>query len=250
MTNTLTAEQTDRKAAYDRLRLKLGKHDIYTDQDYDDLNLLLSGPIPSPPVSGEAAKLRVGQVWKTRGGWIASVFAKSPFPEYPFTVGHNKGDVLKNYSANHRADGQRLDVESDDDLVELLSSPSDDDARRYIENWCPDHVKDYIASLSPLTNEPVALKLLVDNEWLKDKISSDPDCEVEARSGGNEPVGVTISRDEIALIMTEEWNEICNDTSCHPLDITHGNGSKLFFKPSHWVDQIADRLSAAIGERK
>jgi hypothetical protein len=41
--------------------------------------------------------------------------------------------------------------------------------------------------------------------------------------------------------MRDAWNEICLDTDCHPLDITH-QGKKLFFEPGHWAKLTARLL--------
>lgn len=42
--------------------------------------------------------------------------------------------------------------------------------------------------------------------------------------------------------MQDAWNDICSDTGCHPLDIEHGKGKQLTFRPSHWANQVAKRL--------
>lgn len=42
--------------------------------------------------------------------------------------------------------------------------------------------------------------------------------------------------------MQDAWNDICSDTGCHPLDLEHGRGKHLTFKPNHWANQIAKRL--------
>lgn len=42
--------------------------------------------------------------------------------------------------------------------------------------------------------------------------------------------------------MQDAWSDICSDTGCHPLDIMHGIGRDLVFRPDHWADQIAKRL--------
>jgi len=42
--------------------------------------------------------------------------------------------------------------------------------------------------------------------------------------------------------MQDAWNDICTDTGCHPLDIEHGRGKQLTFKPNHWANQVAKRL--------
>ena len=35
--------------------------------------------------------------------------------------------------------------------------------------------------------------------------------------------------------MLTMWNYICDDSKCHPLDIEHGKGKYLIFKPGHWA---------------
>ncbi len=42
----------------------------------------------------------------------------------------------------------------------------------------------------------------------------------------------------VAAAMQKAWDEICSDTGCHPLDITH-EGRKLFFHPQHWAALVA-----------
>lgn len=73
-----------------------------------------------------------------------------------------------------------------------------------------------------------------------------PTASPQPADAGWRDKGVTVSRDDLARIMREEWDEICQDTECHPLDITHGKKTALFFEPGHWVTAIADRLSAAL----
>lgn len=41
--------------------------------------------------------------------------------------------------------------------------------------------------------------------------------------------------DIVKNAMLTMWNYICNDTKCHPLDIEHGKGNFLTFKPAHWA---------------
>lgn len=50
------------------------------------------------------------------------------------------------------------------------------------------------------------------------------------------------SHSAIDEAMQDSWNDICLDTGCHPLDIEHGKGKQLNFRPHHWANQIAKRL--------
>lgn len=50
------------------------------------------------------------------------------------------------------------------------------------------------------------------------------------------------SLDAIKDAMEVSWDDICTDTGCHPLDITHGKNKHLIFRANHWADQIAKRL--------
>jgi len=47
---------------------------------------------------------------------------------------------------------------------------------------------------------------------------------------------------QVGEAMQKAWDEICSDTGCHPLDITH-QGRKLFFQPAHWVALVAKYLT-------
>lgn len=46
---------------------------------------------------------------------------------------------------------------------------------------------------------------------------------------------------DVADAMQSAWDEICDDTGCHPLDIEK-QGRKLFFRPMHWAHLVAQRL--------
>ena len=50
------------------------------------------------------------------------------------------------------------------------------------------------------------------------------------------------SHEAINEAMEISWDDICTDTGCHPLDITHGKNKHLVFRPNHWANQIAKRL--------
>jgi hypothetical protein len=50
------------------------------------------------------------------------------------------------------------------------------------------------------------------------------------------------SHEAIDEAMATCWDDICTDTGCHPLDITHGKNKHLTFSPNHWANQIAKRL--------
>lgn len=59
-----------------------------------------------------------------------------------------------------------------------------------------------------------------------------------------------VGREEIAGVirdqMREQWDDICADTNCHPLDLQHGRGSVLHYKASHWTDAVAQISADAI----
>lgn len=57
------------------------------------------------------------------------------------------------------------------------------------------------------------------------------------------PAAKGVTEAMVEQAMREEWDEICSDTGCHPLDITR-QGRKLFFSPSHWAAAVAKRLAA------
>jgi len=56
--------------------------------------------------------------------------------------------------------------------------------------------------------------------------------------------------DEIEAIvkqaMQDEWEEICSDTGCHPLDIEHGRGRRLSFIPLHWASAVAASVRSQV----
>lgn len=56
------------------------------------------------------------------------------------------------------------------------------------------------------------------------------------------PDAELVQRVETAML--DAWNDICSDTGNHPLDITHGGGTRLEFSPGHWARGVATRLSA------
>lgn len=45
----------------------------------------------------------------------------------------------------------------------------------------------------------------------------------------------------VEIAMQEAWDEICDDTSCHPLDITK-RGRKTFFQANHWARLTGERV--------
>lgn len=74
-------------------------------------------PAPVPP---QKPKLRVGQVWRTRGGDVVEVVeikSKTTNPKYPFRC------VLAGRTWTVTKDGRYYseDVDSPDDLIELIS---------------------------------------------------------------------------------------------------------------------------------
>lgn len=50
----------------------------------------------------------------------------------------------------------------------------------------------------------------------------------------------------VAAAMQDAWDEICDDTGCHPVDIQQLGRRRLRFSPNHWADLIALRLSEAL----
>jgi hypothetical protein len=52
-------------------------------------------------------------------------------------------------------------------------------------------------------------------------------------------------RELVGEAMQDAWNEICDDTGCHPLDITR-NGKLLYFSRNHWADLVALRLQESL----
>ncbi len=54
---------------------------------------------------------------------------------------------------------------------------------------------------------------------------------------------VTLDPDFVDEAMQDAWNDICDDTGSHPLDLKHGRGTVLYFHPGHWARTIAMRLS-------
>lgn len=49
--------------------------------------------------------------------------------------------------------------------------------------------------------------------------------------------------DIVKNAMLTMWNYICDDTQCHPLDITHGKGKYLIFTPRHWAQLTGEMVS-------
>ncbi len=47
--------------------------------------------------------------------------------------------------------------------------------------------------------------------------------------------------------MQDEWEEICADTGCHPLDIEHGRGRRLSFIPLHWASAVSASVRSQAG---
>ena len=51
----------------------------------------------------------------------------------------------------------------------------------------------------------------------------------------------------VADAMQGEWNEICSDTACYPLDIkTVGKGGILRFAPGHWARAVGENVRRAM----
>lgn len=65
-------------------------------------------------------------------------------------------------------------------------------------------------------------------------------------SAGNAALGELLakicSHAAVDEAMQDAWNDICTDTGCHPLDVEHGKGKHLTFRPNHWANQVAKRL--------
>lgn len=65
------------------------------------------------------------------------------------------------------------------------------------------------------------------------------------------PGMVCVPMDSIPQIaadaMQGEWNEICSDTACYPLDIkTVGKGGILRFAPGHWARAVGENVRRAM----
>jgi hypothetical protein len=52
--------------------------------------------------------------------------------------------------------------------------------------------------------------------------------------------------DLVKNAMLTQWNEICGDTGCHPLDLEHGRGKHLTFTPRHWAQAAGDMVASQI----
>lgn len=52
--------------------------------------------------------------------------------------------------------------------------------------------------------------------------------------------------DLVRNAMLTAWNEICDDTGCHPLDIEQGPGKTLTFTPRHWARMAGEMVTAQI----
>jgi len=74
------------------------------------------------------------------------------------------------------------------------------------------------------------------------------EAEIDRRLG--DLLAKVCSHAAIDEAMQDAWNDICSDTGCHPLDIEHGRGKHLTFKPSHWANQIAKRLFVGALKRR
>lgn len=55
--------------------------------------------------------------------------------------------------------------------------------------------------------------------------------------------------DLVKNAMLTQWNDICGDTGCHPLDIEQnfeGRRGHLGFSPRHWAQATGDMVAAQI----
>ncbi|WP_197975624.1 DUF551 domain-containing protein [Rhizobium sp. CFBP 8762] len=52
----------------------------------------------------------------------------------------------------------------------------------------------------------------------------------------------SVTNEIVRSAMLNAWNEICDDTEHHPLDITQQGRRRLSFHPAHWADLTAMRI--------
>jgi Lar family restriction alleviation protein len=50
----------------------------------------------------------------------------------------------------------------------------------------------------------------------------------------------------VGTAMQDAWDEICDDTRCHPLDIEQLGRRRLSFSPGHWAELTAMRILSAL----
>lgn len=53
-----------------------------------------------------------------------------------------------------------------------------------------------------------------------------------------------LTADAVREAMQDAWNNICQDTGCHPLDLTESPAGHIYFSPKHWADAVARILIA------
>jgi hypothetical protein len=85
-------------------------------------------------------------------------------------------------------------------------------------------------------NSEIQGKLLADTARERDQLRDVP------QAAQDNLLAEFFSHSAVDEAMQDAWNDICTDTGCHPLDIEHGRGKHLTFKPSHWANQVAKRL--------
>lgn len=56
-----------------------------------------------------------------------------------------------------------------------------------------------------------------------------------------------LTDDLVSQSMLSAWNDICDDTGRHPLDIKQLGRKRLTFSPGHWARATADGIRAALG---
>lgn len=61
--------------------------------------------------------------------------------------------------------------------------------------------------------------------------------------------GVVVSDEMVNEAMLDAWNEICDDTGCHPQDIEQIGRKRLQFQPRHWSDLTAMRLRTLLADK-
>ncbi len=72
-----------------------------------------------------------------------------------------------------------------------------------------------------------------------------PDAKKPVASPEPDAVRVKIVK-LVEEIMLDEWNDICSDTECHPLDIKQLGRRKLEFSPNHWTRSVGGALAASL----
>lgn len=90
------------------------------------------------------------------------------------------------------------------------------------------------ARLVVLRSDLAAVLDHIDEDWFGEWVATS-----SARIKDRDAV---ITDEMVADAMHDAWNEISDDTGCHPLDIDQLGRKRLQFKPRHWAELTAIRL--------